>query len=102
MAVSPYASRAPFLPWVLLGLGILLNHDPSADLLGTPALVTACHRLSCHVPNIAHLPLSLPVMACHIGIAAGHLYYFLEDVYAQPRAVGGLGGPQILATPRWL
>eukprot|EP00045_Choanoeca_perplexa_P012991 m.144666 g.144666 ORF g.144666 m.144666 type:complete len:268 (+) comp16204_c0_seq2:2388-3191(+) len=61
--------RAPFLPWVLLGLGILLNHDPSADLL---------------------------------GIAAGHLYYFLEDVYAQPRAVGGLGGPQILATPRWL
>eukprot|EP00730_Choanoeca_flexa_P000043 TRINITY_DN10017_c0_g1_i3.p1 TRINITY_DN10017_c0_g1~~TRINITY_DN10017_c0_g1_i3.p1 ORF type:complete len:262 (+),score=31.14 TRINITY_DN10017_c0_g1_i3:197-982(+) len=61
--------RAPYLPWVLLGLGVLLNHDPWSDLL---------------------------------GIAAGHLYYFLEDVYAQPRAVGGLGGPQVLATPRWL
>ena len=58
--------RAPWLPWVLLGMGILLHHNPLADLL---------------------------------GIAAGHVYYFLEDVYPRPRSQGGLGGPRVLTTP---
>eukprot|EP00048_Salpingoeca_helianthica_P003863 m.71305 g.71305 ORF g.71305 m.71305 type:complete len:236 (+) comp12937_c1_seq2:831-1538(+) len=36
-----------------------------------------------------------------LGIAAGHLYYFLEDVYAAPPP-RGLGGPRVFAAPQWL
>lgn len=61
--------RAPFLPWVLLGLGLAFGNDPTSDLL---------------------------------GIFAGHIYYFLEYVYAKPRREGGLNGPRILKPPRLL
>lgn len=61
--------RAPFLPWVLLGVGLLLDHNPAADL---------------------------------IGIAVGHIYFFLEDVYAKPKQNGGLGGPRVLQTPGFI
>ena len=61
-----FTFNADFLPWVLLGLSLLLNHNIVADL---------------------------------IGIAVGHVYYFLEDVYPKPEAQGGLGGPKLLKTP---
>jgi Derlin-2/3 len=40
--------NAPYLPWVLLGFGLLLDQSPISDIL---------------------------------GILAGHIYYFFEDVY---------------------
>ncbi|KAL6051717.1 Derlin [Balamuthia mandrillaris] len=43
-----FTFTAPYLPWVILGFGLLLGHSPLYDLL---------------------------------GLAFGHLYYFLEDVY---------------------
>eukprot|EP00037_Helgoeca_nana_P012368 m.112135 g.112135 ORF g.112135 m.112135 type:complete len:254 (+) comp21406_c0_seq1:35-796(+) len=58
--------NADYLPWVLLGLSLLLNHNILADL---------------------------------IGIGVGHIYFFLEDVYAKDEALGGLGGPRLLKTP---
>ena len=60
---------AEWLPWVLIGLSMLLNNNTVADLM---------------------------------GIAVGHVYYFLDDVYPKPRALGGLGGHRVLATPAWL
>ena len=39
------------------------------------------------------------VVADLIGIALGHVYYFLEDVYARDKALGGLGGPRIMGAP---
>ena len=64
-----FTFNADFLPWVLLGLSLLLNHNIVADL---------------------------------IGIAVGHVYYFLEDVYPKPEAQGGLGGPRLLKTPNFV
>eukprot|EP00040_Diaphanoeca_grandis_P024313 m.133497 g.133497 ORF g.133497 m.133497 type:complete len:252 (-) comp29677_c0_seq1:373-1128(-) len=61
--------NADYLPWVLLGLSLLLNHNIIADL---------------------------------IGIAVGHIYYFLEDVYPKDPALGGLGGPRLLKTPSFI
>merc|ERR1711879_159225 len=43
-----FTFSAPYLPWVILGFGLLLGQSPMHDLL---------------------------------GIAAGHVYYYLEDVY---------------------
>lgn len=34
-----------------------------------------------------------------IGIAIGHMYYFLEDVYPKEQSLGGMGGPRVLVTP---
>lgn len=61
-----FTFNADFLPWVLLGLSLLLDQNIVADL---------------------------------IGIAIGHVYYFLEDVYPKPESQGGLGGPRLLKTP---
>jgi len=55
--------NAPYLPWVITGFGMLLNHSPWADIL---------------------------------GIAVGHIYYFLEDVYPQTSQ------RRILKTPGFL
>lgn len=60
---------ADYLPWVLLGLSLLLDHNILADL---------------------------------IGIGVGHVYFFLEDVYAKDEALGGLGGPRLLKTPNFM
>ena len=41
-------------------------------------------------------------MRAHVagsGFVVGHIYFFLEDVYAKPRAEGGLGGPRLLKAP---
>eukprot|EP00729_Bicosta_minor_P006703 gene6703-29951_t len=39
------------------------------------------------------------IQADLIGIACGHVYYFLEDVYPTVMADGGMGGPRMLAAP---
>ena len=36
------------------------------------------------------------------GLAVGHVFYFLDDVYARPVAQGGLGGPHVLKAPQFL
>eukprot|EP01097_Dermamoeba_algensis_P004104 TRINITY_DN273_c0_g1_i4.p1 TRINITY_DN273_c0_g1~~TRINITY_DN273_c0_g1_i4.p1 ORF type:complete len:226 (+),score=19.40 TRINITY_DN273_c0_g1_i4:80-757(+) len=43
-----FTFTAPYLPWVILGFGVMLGQDPVGDL---------------------------------VGMAVGHVYYFLEDVY---------------------
>jgi len=58
-----FTFSAPYLPWVIIGFGLLLNHSPVSDLL---------------------------------GVAVGHIYYFLEDVY--PKTTGR----RILRTPGFL
>ncbi|XP_042522093.1 derlin-3 isoform X1 [Dipodomys spectabilis] len=56
--------QAPFLPWAILGISLLLGNSILVDLL---------------------------------GIAVGHIYYFLEDVFPnQP------GGKRLLLTPHFL
>jgi len=58
-----FTFNAPFLPWVILGFGIMLNQNPIFDAL---------------------------------GIAVGHVYYWLEDVY--PR----ISGRRLLKTPAFM
>ena len=59
-----FTFTAPYLPWVLVGLDMLLGASPVKDLL---------------------------------GIFAGHIYYFFEDVY--PRMNNGF---KLLETPSLL
>eukprot|EP00011_Vannellida_sp_DIVA3-517-6-12_P008099 CAMPEP_0114632428 /NCGR_PEP_ID=MMETSP0168-20121206/14930_1 /TAXON_ID=95228 ORGANISM="Vannella sp., Strain DIVA3 517/6/12" /NCGR_SAMPLE_ID=MMETSP0168 /ASSEMBLY_ACC=CAM_ASM_000044 /LENGTH=217 /DNA_ID=CAMNT_0001844039 /DNA_START=28 /DNA_END=681 /DNA_ORIENTATION=+ len=56
--------RAPYLPWVLMGLGYILGQDLAHDVL---------------------------------GIAVGHVYFFLEDVYPLKRP-----GRRLLRTPGFM
>jgi len=58
-----FTFNAPYLPWVILGFGLLLNQNPIFDVL---------------------------------GIAVGHIYYWLEDVYPP------LSGRRLLRTPGFL
>lgn len=58
-----FTFTAPYLPWVLLGLSVMLGGNALVDVL---------------------------------GIAVGHIYYFLEDVY--PRMLPSRR--RLLATPR--
>ncbi|GAB5579329.1 derlin-3 isoform X2 [Prionailurus iriomotensis] len=71
--------QAPFLPWALMGFSLLLGNSILVDLLGL-------------IPSpLQVLPTSGP------GIAVGHIYYFLEDVFPnQP------GGKRLLLTPSFL
>lgn len=67
----PY-TRAPFLPWVLLGISMLLGHNVTADVIGmaTPRAGDAsCTLSSTHFlaaislfPPLS-LPLSLPILS---------------------------------------
>jgi len=56
-----FTFNAPYLPWVILGFGLLLHQNPVFDAL---------------------------------GIAVGHIYYWMEDVYPTIRP-----GRHILRTP---
>lgn len=58
-----FTFNAPYLPWVILGFGLLLNQNPIFDVL---------------------------------GIAVGHIYYWLEDVYPT------ISGRRLLRTPGFL
>lgn len=61
--------RAPFLPWVLLGLSLLLGQSATLDL---------------------------------IGIAVGHVYFYLKDVLGQVAEFRGWTRTDFLPTPRLL
>ena len=58
-----FTFTAPYLPWVILGFGVLLGQSPVFDLL---------------------------------GVAVGHVYYFLEDVYPE------ISGRRLLKTPGFM
>jgi len=58
-----FTFRAPYLPWVILAFGMLLDQSPLFDLL---------------------------------GIAVGHLYFYLEDVYPTITGRRLLRSPHIL------
>ena len=86
------AFSAPYFPWVLLTLSLLLGHDITSDGLGiavgagpyaataSPSARTRCGRCA----------------------SAGHLYYFLADVYPRLAAARGWRLRRLVCTPRFL
>lgn len=62
-----FTFNAPYLPWVILGFGLMLGQSPVFDLLG--ALLGVCS----FAPADRRRP----------GIAVGHIYFYLEDVVPQ-------------------
>ncbi len=109
--------QAPFLPWVLMGFSLLLGNSIIVDLLGGDL----SDLLTCLVLTLALTIISLFLFIIYYilrwwstflynnelsccwyymfclsisGIAVGHVYYFLEDVFPnQP------GGGRWLRTP---
>uniref|UniRef100_F7GGU1 Derlin n=1 Tax=Monodelphis domestica TaxID=13616 RepID=F7GGU1_MONDO len=80
--------QAPFLPWVLMGFSLLLGNSIIVDLLGKRR---PPRPRPPRPPAAPHPLVLLP------GIAVGHIYFFLEDVFPnQP------GGARILKTPAFL
>ena len=77
--------NAPYLPWVLLGFSLLLGNSVSVDLLGEETAKTG--ELLYH--NNGFL--------LFLGMAVGHCYYFMEDIFPQQP-----GGWRILRTPHFL
>lgn len=68
--------NAPYLPWVFLAFAFLLGNNMLTDLIGKFQL-----RLS----------------KSNLGIAVGHLYFFLEDVF--PNQSNGF---RIIRTPNFM
>ena len=77
--------NAPYLPWVLLGFSLLLGNSVSVDLLGEETAKTK--ELLYHNNGYLHF----------LGMAVGHCYYFMEDIFPQQP-----GGWRILRTPHFL
>ena len=72
--------------------------------LGSPQTVCSAAIGATALGSLSLL-LNHNIVADLIGIAVGHVYFFLEDVLAGPRATGGMGGPRLLKTPaliEWL
>jgi len=67
MPLFGFQYKAVYLPWSMLGIGMLMGNSPVFDLM---------------------------------GIAAGHVYYFLQDVL--PNSEGAWGGKRLLYTPGFL
>lgn len=95
--------QAPFLPWALMGFSMLLGNSILVDLLGEslPARPAPCGlpSLPRPIPLWGLLPAAEvgPGSLSPAGIAVGHIYYFLEDVFPnQP------GGKRLLLTPGFL
>ncbi len=76
-----FTFQAPYLPWLLILLSVLFGGSVLADLVG------GSHHT--HPSHITHTHTA--------GIAVGHVYYFLEDVF--PIKPGGF---KILKTPAFL
>jgi Derlin-2/3 len=73
--------NAPYLPWVLLFFSLLLGNNAIVDIFG---------RVLNSITYTNNLP----------GIACGHLYYFLEDVFPnQPNGFRVLEPPAFF---KWL
>lgn len=89
--------QAPYLPWVLLAFPLLMGNDITSDVLGI-AVGACARRLRCSC--------RLPV--CHASHAhahvqpAGHLYYFLADVYPAVAAARGWRVRTLMYTPPFL
>lgn len=89
--------QAPFLPWVLMGFSLLLGNSIIVDLLGT--YYSYWLQPSFSVSVMCSDPERLVVVGVNVlkrpqGIAVGHVYFFLEDVFPnQP------GGGRWLRTP---
>lgn len=82
--------QAPFLPWVLMGFSLLLGNSIIVDLLGTNTVLSWCGWW-CYSMNISCVKMFYYLSR---GIAVGHVYFFLEDVFPnQP------GGGRWLKTP---
>lgn len=87
--------KAPYLPWVLLGFSLLLGGSVAVDLVGKVELVIR-QILIINCGFTSYLP-QYTVRKFFTGIAVGHVYYFLEDVFPnQP------GGQRLLKTPSLL
>lgn len=94
--------QAPFLPWVLMGFSLLLGNSIIVDLLGAHSVSSRGfghelkERRSVMVVQRewdAHGAVTLSLWSPQ-GIAVGHVYFFLEDVFPnQP------GGGRWLKTP---
>ena len=82
--------QAPYLPWVLLGFSLLLGNSIIVDLMGKWSIVLFCLSSSSKA-------LCASFLSVEPGIAVGHIYYFLEDVFPEQP-----GGFQILRTPNFL
>ncbi|XP_069741015.1 derlin-2 isoform X1 [Narcine bancroftii] len=85
--------QAPFLPWVLMGFSLLLGNSIIVDLLGQTG---GEHRSVCFQSQLWLVKQNFDKMVAGSthGIAVGHIYYFLEDVFPnQP------GGRRLLRTP---
>ncbi|EPY86685.1 derlin-3 isoform 2 [Camelus ferus] len=89
--------QAPFLPWALMGFSMLLGNSILVDLLGpylggdrTLGTMESQSRFWIVEGGLGSWWISA-------GIAVGHIYYFLEDVFPnQP------GGKRLLLTPGFL
>ena len=75
--------NAPYLPWVLLGFSLLLGNSVSVDLLGEE--------------NVLFVNCWISMVDILLGMAVGHCYYFMEDIFPQQP-----GGWRILKTPHFL
>ena len=75
--------NAPYLPWVLLGFSLLLGNSVSVDLLGEEIGDLLSHNSG--------------YFDAFSGMAVGHCYYFMEDIFPQQP-----GGWRILKTPHFL
>lgn len=90
---------APYLPWVLLVFSIMLGHSPKVDLLGL--LVGGSESLLCPYPEGRDLGRIDAGPQLKDSPAAGHLYYYLADVYPRifPQRPRPLRTPQVL---KWM
>ncbi len=100
-----FTFQAPYLPWLLILLSVLFGGSVLADLVGT-CLTLPTHTHFPHTHTHTHdlvgtcLPPHTHTHFTHThitGIAVGHVYYFLEDVF--PLKPGGF---KILKTPVFL
>lgn len=88
--------KAPFLPWVLFGFSLMLGNSVMVDLIGK-LLKSFClfmYLFSVFIPCLIIGKFIMLISHISAGIAVGHVYYFLEDVFPEQQ-----GGFRILKTP---
>lgn len=100
-----FTFQAPYLPWILVLLAILFNGSIIGDLVGEKdifglaSFVPLCvyvHIVCFHAWRLCLL-YQLSISRFCTGIAAGHVYYFLVDVFPQKP-----GGFPIIRTPQFM
>lgn len=89
--------KAPFLPWVLFGFSLMLGNSVMVDLIGKLLKSFYClfmYLFSVFIPCLIIGKFIMLISHISAGIAVGHVYYFLEDVFPEQQ-----GGFRILKTP---